>query len=353
MTATTTPENRYTKPENDPGLPTCCPHSTRLHVNWHPTPLPSLPTRPRRRIVTSGAPFIDIDAFAAAHAYAELLRLQGHNALAASSSSLNASVTAEIQGWPAVSLSPYVPCPDDAFIVVDISNPQQLDPLVRSGAIVEVIDHHVGFEDYWAQQPAVATDIEFIGACCTQIFERWAADDLLERLSLPAARLMLAAIIDNTLNLLSDITTDRDRRAYTALCARAHLADNWAMHYFLTMQAAIEQDVPRALQLDLKHITHARLPAWFAQLAVWDAEDFLERRRKHCVQTMCALGPEWVVNLISIKHQRSYLLCSEGTETVQRLAGVDVLHGLAVADRLWLRKQFVKQALAAEAQLSV
>ena len=44
-------------------------------------------------IVTSGARYIDIDAYASIIAYANLLNLKGKNAIAYSSSPLNESIT--------------------------------------------------------------------------------------------------------------------------------------------------------------------------------------------------------------------------------------------------------------------
>jgi len=58
----------------------------------------------------------------------------------------------------------------DEFVLVDVSDYQHFDPAVVLEQVVEVIDHHPGFENYWAQKLGSAADILPIGAAATLIF---------------------------------------------------------------------------------------------------------------------------------------------------------------------------------------
>ena len=82
---------------------------------------------------------------------------------------------------------------------------------------VEVIDHHPGYEQYWAQRLGSAADIQPIGAAVTQVFQRWDKADLLLKISQQSAALLATAILDNTLNFTGQMTTAQDVQAYAVL----------------------------------------------------------------------------------------------------------------------------------------
>lgn len=53
------------------------------------------------KIVTSGAPYMDIDAYGGCVAYAELLRILGSHARAVSTAPLNESISKTVRSWQA------------------------------------------------------------------------------------------------------------------------------------------------------------------------------------------------------------------------------------------------------------
>lgn len=68
------------------------------------------------KIVTSGANYLDIDAYACAVAYVELLKLQGEDAIAFSTAPLNESISTTVRSWNAPLTNDYSPSDDDTFI---------------------------------------------------------------------------------------------------------------------------------------------------------------------------------------------------------------------------------------------
>src|SRR5438309_9357305 len=98
------------------------------------------------RIVTSGYPYVDIDAYAAMVAYAELLNIQGQEARAATSSKLNESIPDSLRALNAPVDIGYKPQPGETFTLLDVSDSRAFDPMVNVERINEVIDHHPGFE---------------------------------------------------------------------------------------------------------------------------------------------------------------------------------------------------------------
>ena len=298
-------------------------------------------------VVTSGASYLDIDAYAGCIAYAELLNLQGRAARAASSAVPNGSVVQSLRGL-AVQLDPYTPQAGDAFVLVDVSDPRFFDPMAAEGAVLEVIDHHPGFERYWRERLGTGADIEPIGAACTQVFARWQRAGLLHAMRRDSACLLAAGILDNTLCFQAQITTPRDRDAYAQLARHAALPDEWPAQYFAECQTALEADLERALIHDCKRMEPtAYLPAVLGQLAVWDAQGILAGQKALLAATLQGMDADWLLNCISISQGKSYFLARSPLtqQKIHALLGCTFTDGVADAGRLWLRKELCGEAL--------
>ncbi|HXH26803.1 MAG TPA: DHH family phosphoesterase [Candidatus Acidoferrum sp.] len=301
------------------------------------------------KIITSGKPYIDIDAYAGIISYAELLNLQGQPAIAYSSSVPNESVPPAILAWKTPLVTEYVLQPGDTFALVDISSPDQFDPLVEVERVATVIDHHTGHEQFWLEKlgPDHA-HIEFVGSACTLIYELWRDSGLLGQISELSARLMIAAILDNTLNFKAHLTLQRDHDAHQALLSLAHLPQDWAATYFSQCQEVITENLERAIRNDTKVVDKPIIPHYptcFGQLVVWDAQPVLAQLPT-IRSTLAGMKADWAMNLVSIHEGKSYFIADDPDvqAALANITGVSFDESLAQADRLWLRKEIVKQA---------
>jgi hypothetical protein len=122
-------------------------------------------------LITAGSTYLDIDAYACAVAMAELLRLQGVRAFAYSQAPCNYSVCGSLtaKGQILRELPADVSEQEASYIIVDVSDPEFLKSSVPLERVVEVYDHHVGFEGYWRERIGDGAHIEFIGAAATLI----------------------------------------------------------------------------------------------------------------------------------------------------------------------------------------
>ena len=102
------------------------------------------------KIVTAGNKYIDIDAYASCIAYANLLKLKGIHAKAVSTAKINETITPNLLKLNA-QLENYEKSDNDEFIIVDVSSKSYFDNIVNEDKIIEIIDHHVGYEEYWKQ----------------------------------------------------------------------------------------------------------------------------------------------------------------------------------------------------------
>jgi inorganic pyrophosphatase len=300
------------------------------------------------KIITAGSNFLDIDAYACCIAYAELLRLQGEDAIAYSSATMNESITSAIRSWDVSFSTIYTPSIKDTFILVDVSDPGYLDKAVDINRVVEVVDHHVGFEEFWHDRIGNKADIEFIGAACTQIYEKWLAADLVGGMSETSARLLISGILDNTLNFKATVTTSRDKIAYEALLKIANLPKGWTAQYFLECQESIFNNIGYALANDTKMMKFNNINTdaiAFGQLVVWNGERATGEYRSLIETSMAAKSENWFINIVSISEGRSYLLCSNRVvqEWAEKILDIQFTNNIARADRLWLRKEIFKQ----------
>lgn len=303
------------------------------------------------KVVTSGSAFVDIDAYAGCIAYAELLQKQGESAQAVSTAPINDSVTPSLHALDVPFATSYSPGAGDEFVLIDVSNPAFFDTFVDPEKVTGVIDHHTGFEKYWHNRIGEEARIEFIGAACTLVYERWQAAQRLGEMSTASAQLLAAGIVDNTLDFKIGITTDRDRTAYQALLKQANLPDDWKTVYFREYQQAVEADILKALRTDFKTLPEsAELPRVIGQIVIWEgpAEDFIAAHRSEMAEVFEAGSPEWCMNVISIAEEKSYLVSPHPIvqQKLSKALGVKFENGQDVValDHLILRKQIIKAA---------
>ncbi len=299
-----------------------------------------------RVIVTAGAPYVDVDAFGGAVAYAELLRAQGQDALAVSTAPINESITPHLFDAASQFTREYDPRPDDRFTLVDVSDEGYFDTFVDVGRVATIIDHHVGFEQRWEDQIGEEAHIEFVGAACTLVYELWQQSGKLAEMSKGSAELLVAGILDNTLNFGAKITTERDHEAFRELSKVASIDESWIEAYFKECQQTIEQDVTGAIAGDTKIVPFQTFehPVSLGQLVLWDGQEFIDRESMVMRDALKALKPQWCMNLISLKDGASYLLSDDKLvqEWVSNLLGVEFSGDVAQADRMWLRKEIIK-----------
>jgi inorganic pyrophosphatase/exopolyphosphatase len=303
------------------------------------------------KIVTAGFTYTDIDAYAGSIAYAELLRAQGFEAQAVSTAPTNESVSKTVRSWNGEITDNYTPSDEDTYALIDISDPEWFEKFVDLDRIDEVIDHRPGFEEYWKERIGERTIIEFLGSACTQVYEKWKESGLLDQMSITSARLLVCGILDNTLNLKAKVTTPRDHEAYDDLLSRADLPEDWSAQYFTEVQEAILADAVKAVQNDTKMLNFKTFDKTLCvgQFAVWDGHIALERHQDALSGALSDMHPQWFMNLISVGEGKSYFVSSDDDvkEWLSNLLGISFEGNVATADRMWLRKEMLKQDIEA------
>ena len=295
-------------------------------------------------VVTSGSKYIDIDAYASCIAYANLLNLKGKEAKAVSSAKKNESIPLSLLKLN-IGLDNYKLSKEDEFIVIDISNKAFFDKIVNEDKIIEVIDHHVGCEEYWKNKLQDKSTIEFVGAVATIIVELYEKEGLIHKITKEIAILLISAILDNTLNLKAKVTSKRDITAYEKL-ERIIQDRKYSEKYFLECQSQINKDLKLAIENDTKtEYVSSILPPIFSQLTIWDKEDVL--RDKDIIYTVLNnIGNKWMLNLICLKDGKSYVIAQdvEVQKNLENLFHKKFKADIMELDNVWLRKEIMKIA---------
>lgn len=297
------------------------------------------------KIITSGSRYIDIDAYASCIAYRHLLALKGINSKAVSTAKLNESVTQNLLDLD-VKLDKYEPKEDDEFIVIDVSDKNFFDNIVKQNKITEIIDHHTGFESYWNEKLGENSKIEFIGAAVTIIFELYEKENLQDKIPKNIAYLMMSGILDNTLNLKAKITNNRDIIAYKKLEKISGELGDYASKYFMDCEQLIEKDLKTALENDTKiGVISKRLPSVISQLTIWNKHNFL-KNKDLIFNTLNKFGNEWILNLICLKEGKSYIVASNNIllQEVKDILKGDIVEYYLECKEAWLRKEIIKVA---------
>lgn len=294
-------------------------------------------------IITSGRKYIDIDAYASMIAYRELLKvIDNNNVIASTTATLNQSVPPLILDLK-YSLDEPTDNGNDKYILLDVSNPDFFDERVRSDKIIEIIDHHTGFEQYWAKYPNIKTQIEFIGSVCTLVYEKIIQSRHVEILDTDLCKLLVAGILDNTLNLKASITTDRDLSAYNELLRLGKVPEDFYKEYFSACEAKITKDFEKAIKDDLKIEKVGILPEVIGQMIVLNLDNFDQEK----MNEIFTAYPEWMMNVILLEEGKSYIYFG-GDGVRQRLEQLFDKKckndNLLVLDKFLLRKQIMKKA---------
>ena len=296
-------------------------------------------------IITAGSTYLDIDAYACAVAMAELLNLQGITAIAYSEAPFNYSVCNSLVEDSHImrSLPDGVSVENANYIIVDVSDPEFLSYSLPLEQVVEVYDHHVGFEKYWANRIGDGAHIEFIGAAATLIYREWKSAKLADKMSRSTALLLIAAILDNTLNLTSTNTTDEDIMVFNELCKKENITSEWCSSYFFEVQENIEADLKNAIFNDIKNVCdNDTLPSKVAQLCVWDAEKIILRLSE--IRDMFSnITDSWMINIIDLRHSCSYFVCDSivHQKKLEDVFDIKFEFGVAKTSKSYLRKEII------------
>jgi len=300
----------------------------------------------RKIIVTSGWRYTEIDLLACAIAYAELLNSENKNATVVLPGEFNKSITKDIQKW-SLKLKKNTDNSNVKFVIVDVSNPKYFAKFVEENKIIEIYDHHTGFEQYWKDKLGKNSKIEMIGACATLIWEEFEKRNK-SKISKTSANLLYTAIISNTLNLNAQITNKRDINAFNKIKKLTSLPNNWTEKYFIDQDKSVYKNPIKETKNDThtEKVPQIRGDIIIGQLELWNSKDFIKKHTPKIERALKSFGkPVWFMTSPSISEGINYIFTKN--EEIKKLLSKTIRAkfkgNLGTTDKLWLRKEILKK----------
>ncbi len=155
--------------------------------------------------------------------------------------------------------------------------------------------------------------------------------------------MLVAGILDNTLNLQSNMTTKEDVQALQALMKYGKLSGDFANEYFAACFAEVKKDLAGAIRNDTKvEEVSPVLPKVFGQLIVPRIEDF----DTSVLDTAFAEYSEWIMNIMALEDGKSYIYFSDNKVggKLEKLFTKNTEGGKIVLNKMMLRKEIIKLA---------
>lgn len=298
-----------------------------------------------KTIVTAGGRGADIDVFACAIAYAELLNLEGVEAVAVIPGSFTASVTPSILELSAPYKKSYATDGTERYVLVDISDPKHFAPFVDHERIAEVYDHRHGHQDYWKSKLGENSHIEMVGSCGTLIWEEYQKRGVSDKISHESARLLLASIVSNNLAMRSELTTPRDIAAFNELLEITGLNETWVSSYYVEQEASLFSSFEEYVEADTKRVETKHGDFVIGQLEIWNGDTFVAQRSEALSTIMKQYDPTpWFVNISVVSGGYNYLFTNHETakQILSETFDVTFSGNIARTEALLMRKYLMK-----------
>lgn len=172
----------------------------------------------------------DLDGTACAFGYAEFLRKNGKDVMAAvfGKPHREAQFVLDKFDIPALENAEKVVNNIDGIIIVDASDLRGLSDKIDPKKVIEIIDHRKIHEAH--KFPNAKAQIELVGSAATLIAEKFYNNKT--TISPESAQLLFSAIVSNTINFQANVTTERDHKMADWLKTKFSLPDNYVHEMF-------------------------------------------------------------------------------------------------------------------------
>lgn len=298
--------------------------------------------------ITADGIYSDIDIYACSIAYAELLKLQRKNAIAIINTTFTDSITPKILSWKFdyVDQSKFDLSTAEKLVILDRSETENLSKNINLDKVVEIYDHHFGYEEFWNNKLGKNSHIEKVGSCATLIWEEYKKRKLDKKIKKNVARLLYTAIISNTLNTQAGMTSDRDLNALEELTLHAQVDSQYVARYFETVSQKILKDPFQSVLSDTKRSMFRDQEIAIGQIEVWDGSNIPPSLKEKLGEFIPGFeGLRWLVTIASISEGKNYLISIDKDlqAVFTKIFDVRWINNVAETKKLFLRKEIMRE----------
>lgn len=232
----------------------------------------------------------------------------------------------------------------EEVILVDASDLDGLDGKVPPEKVIEIIDHRKVHEADKFKNAKV--QIELVGSVCTLIAEKFIQNNI--EISKESATLLCGAIISNTINFKSTVTTERDKKAFEWLNKRALLPNEFSDELFKAKSNLSGEKLKEQIYADFANFYLNSKKVGIAQLEIIGVKELIEQREKEVLDILNLLKQEMnldfvFLNAIDLKIPNSTLIADdkETQKLLEKIFDIKFDTNYVELKNLIMRKQIV------------
>lgn len=235
---------------------------------------------------------------------------------------------------------------EDKIILVDTNNTKELKRNINVDNIVEIIDHHK-VTDETRKMKNVKLQIEEVGAAATLVAERFKKSNY--KISENAAILLYYGIISNTVNLNSNITTDRDKEMVKWLKSTTNRISDKKIKEIFEKKSEITESLREEMEVEFKD-DFLTINWSMGQIEIANVDKFLIENEKNIIEILEKVSKEkdveyMSVNCLDILNGYAIIVAlNKKTEyLISEILNIKFNKGKARIDKFLTRKEIVKK----------
>lgn len=287
----------------------------------------------------------DLDGTACAFGYAEFLRKNGKNVVAAifGKPHREAQFVLDKFNIPSLENAEKVVNNVDGIIIVDASDLRGLSDKIQPDKVVEIIDHRKIHEAH--KFPNAEAQIELVGSAATLIAEKFYNKKI--TISPESSALLFSAIISNTINFQAKVTTERDHKMADWLKTKFSLPDDY-VHEMFSDKSQFKKSLKETIIDDFATFNFNNNNLGIAQLEIINVNEFIRENLVEISIILEELKKEKSLDLIFLtcidleKAFNEIVVIDEDTQKfVEQALGVNFKDGVTKRDGILMRKEIV------------
>lgn len=237
----------------------------------------------------------DLDGTACAFGYAEFLRKNGKDVMAAvfGKPHREAQFVLDKFDIPALENAEKVVNNIDGIIIVDASDLRGLSDKIDPKKVIEIIDHRKIHEAH--KFPNAKAQIELVGSAATLIAEKFYNNKT--TISPESAQLLFSAIVSNTINFQANVTTERDHKMADWLKTKFSLPDNY-VHEMFSDKSQFKKSLKETIIDNFATFHFNNHNLGIAQLEIINVSEFIRENLVKIEKILEALKKERSLDLI-------------------------------------------------------
>jgi inorganic pyrophosphatase/exopolyphosphatase len=285
----------------------------------------------------------DLDAFACAISYSDFLNKKGKKAKVCLDGKINRETQFVLDyfGINRTLSEMGNDLKSSKIILVDVSSPEGISPLIDKNEVVEVIDHRR--YNKTNAFPNAKIQVELVGSCATLIAEKYKSEDI--EISKGNAGLLYSAIVSNTINFRNNVTTKRDIEMAGWLNSTLSLTEKYIKDMF-AFKSRFFKGLKEELEGEFSH--YSDFGFGIAQLEIVDAGIFVKNNLEEIKSSLETMKSERKLDFvclsaIDVLDGYNVFICidADTRKVLEKVLGVTFNKDIARREGIIMRKEII------------